>query len=237
MMSREADQHNSGTTRSSVVMTGLLAVGMFVAACGESAPPPSPPPPPPPPPPADPADALFDLDPGVQFPQENLPGTLEAAEAIVAFANAFGAGERDAVLRMLTPASRADLQALIPPREWADQFEHVEAIRICIVEDLGSTVRVGIGVQEPDGAYLLGWRALRNGDEWSWQAVPVRDIEAPSVAMLDNDFLPAPRAEGDTGASLNAPDGAGDSDDGNDNGNGLQNAPGNTTIPSGRPGR
>ncbi|MEM1424395.1 MAG: hypothetical protein AAGH64_10380, partial [Planctomycetota bacterium] len=88
----------------------------------------------------------------------------------------------------------------------AQAFEDIVAVRVCIVEDLGSSaVRVGLGIQEPDGAYLLGWEASRRGDTWEWEAVPVGDPRAPRVAMLDAPFLPEPE-EDEVDAGVSAPE-------------------------------
>ena len=220
-------------SRALTPMAALLLVGMTVAGCGDPPPPPPPPPPPAPPAPPNPADALRDLDPGVQFPEHRLPSSLEVADAIVDFANAFKGGDRDEVLSQLTPSTRNDLVAMLSQREWQSVIDTIEAVRVCIVEDLGSSeVRVGLGIQEPDGAYLLGWEATRRGDVWMWEAVAVGDPRAPRVSQLDAPALPSPRADQpDAGVSTTGGAPQDDDADGRANPSGTT-----TTVPTGRPG-
>ncbi len=223
-------------------LLGLLMVGVAVSAPACSEPPPPPPPPPPvaPPPPPDPSEALRRLDSNVQFPEENLPSSLDVAEAIVAFANTFKGGDRDEVASVLSPASQDDMRTMITAREWAKIMERVEAVRVCVVEDFGSSeVRLGLGIQEPDGAYLLGWEGSKVGGAWQWEAVAVGDPRAARVAQLDANALPAPEAT-DDGAGVSTPGAPADdsndnNDGGNDNNNPSRSTP--TTVPTGRPGR
>jgi len=175
-------------------LVGLLLVG--VSGCGEEPPPPPPAPPPAPPPVTPPSEALVELedDPFIQWPTERTAGTFEDMEQVVDFVQAFASGDRDRLMPLLGPTTRENFRQLYDPGEWGTAFENVEAVRVNVLSDLGGTFEVGIGLQEPDGAYLTGWMGGPGSGGWEWEAVPVRDIEAPRVAGLDLPGLPPPES-------------------------------------------
>lgn len=149
------------------------------------------PPPAPPPRRLDPLEDL-DMDPRVQFPEARDPSTRELAEAIADFASAFVSGDDAILTDMLDDQGEAVLSRLKSTGQWSKETSRIEAVRVCVLKEDGDECTLGLGVQDPDGAYMLAWTGESRGDSWVFSPMPVEDIKAPSLSMLDDIPLVAP---------------------------------------------
>ena len=88
------------------------------------------------------------------------------------FADAFAKGDGDSVSTMLAPAARADLSALLNSGEFDEEAAKIEAVRLVAVSESpgdslpSSGAQVYWTIQSPEGAYVMGWNALRVDDAW-----------------------------------------------------------------------
>ncbi len=137
-------------------------------------------PPPPPPPPAPPAPERVSLDPilaavkpsaKVQFPSDKAPYAEGLARALAQFSSALAKPDSDAFAAMLQPDAKALMAQLQAGGGWDEATAKIEAVRVVYVDespagpDAVSAV-VFLAVQDPDGAYVLGWNALKVDDKW-----------------------------------------------------------------------
>lgn len=167
----------SVTTISGFAMA-LVSTGVMLPGCEKKKPPPAPPPAPPPPPPSpdpiqiDPVMQSMRPDARVQFPQDAAPVDESLAKAIIDLANAFAKGDSTTLGNMLAPAAKADLAALVDSGEWDEEAAKIEAVRLLTVSEMpgdalpSTNAQVYWTVQEPSGAYVIGWNALRINDAW-----------------------------------------------------------------------
>lgn len=158
-----------------------IAVAAAVALLGgagcEKKAPPKPPPPPPPPPPApkapDPVtvDGILqsmNADPRVQFPQAKAPTDESFARAVIALADSIVRGDAAKLRPMLMPPARAVLEQLEGGEDWSNETSKLEAARVV----LASSPMAVIALQDPDGAYILGWVGTKVGDSWVFNTAP-----------------------------------------------------------------
>ena len=169
------------------------------------------PPPPPPPRRLDPLEDL-DMDPRVQFPEAREPSTRELAEAIAEFSSALVRGDDATLSAMMDADGRTVLSALKSSGHWKAETSRIEAVRVCTLEEADDAVRLGLGIQDPEGAYVLAWTGTPDGDSYTFSPLPMEYVQRDSVAMLDELPLIPPALPGP--AERNAPPEADeDSDD------------------------
>lgn len=102
----------------------------------------------------------------VQFPEDQLPDSLEVARAIAKLASAIAAGSADELKSMITPRDAAVLDLLVESGAWKRQADDVKSVRVCVINAAGEKpLQVGLGVENSLGAFLLGWEGT--GDEAS----------------------------------------------------------------------
>jgi hypothetical protein len=149
---------------------------------------------PPPPPPPRQLGPLEDLgmDPRVQFPEAREPSTREIAEAIAEFASALVQGDDSTMSAMLDESGREVLSLLKSEDQWKDATSRIETVRVCTLTQSDDAFEVGLGVQDPDGAYLLAWKASRGSEGFTFAPMAVEYQRQESVAMLDNSSLAPP---------------------------------------------
>ncbi len=132
------------------------------------------------------------MDPRVQFPETREPSTRELAMAIADLASALISGDDAIMADLLDDKGKAVLRELKANGQWRAATSRLEAVRVCVLEENDDRCVLGLGLQDPDGAYILAWSGQKQGEGWTFSPLPVRDIEQPSVAMLDGVPLDAP---------------------------------------------
>lgn len=160
-------------------------------------------PPPPPPPPAPvavaPTWSLEDIamDPRVQFPENRTPSTRELAEAIAKLATAIITGNDRDMTTLLDPIDHAVMSDLVSSGGWTDGTTGIEAIRVCVLEEGEgkTTCRLGLGVQDKLGAYLLAWSGASGGGQWTFQGLAIVPQFAERVAALDGASMIEPSVD------------------------------------------
>ncbi|MEM8835119.1 MAG: hypothetical protein AAGD00_04790 [Planctomycetota bacterium] len=175
-----------------VFILSLLAPLLVACGGGEEEAPPPPPPPPPPKPQFTLED--LDLDPRVQFPNQREPESFELAEAIAELANALVRGDADAFKRVLASGDRDVLDTLLEVGAWETETEDIELVRVAVLEETDESVRIGLAVQDPSGAYMLAWTARDSGG-WKFSGMPIAPVEGASVLDIDGAELVAPSAD------------------------------------------
>jgi hypothetical protein len=125
------------------------------------------------------------LHPKVQFPDTSLPSSQEAVDAIAALAGAMASGDAAAMQRLLGERDQAVLKTLVETGEWQRQADSTKVVRICSIKEEGSTVRVGIALQDAMGAFLTGWEATSAGDAWVFGGIAIAPKLGVSAADLD----------------------------------------------------
>lgn len=178
----------------------LLAAGAVpLTGCGKKAPPPPPPrkaPPPPPPPKPDRvtlSTLMTGVDERVQFPQEKAPYDRSLAEAVISFAGALAAGDETAFGDALDGNTRGVLDGMVADGTWYESADKIEAVRVVYLaqspdeEEHASSAEFVLAVQEPDGAYTLGWSATKTDGGWVMSPVFTADATRPRASDWDSD--------------------------------------------------
>jgi len=165
-----------------------LGANALLGGCEKKKPPP-PPPPPPPPVAKGPDWTLEDIemDPRVQFPEARTPSSRELAQAVADLASAIVTGNDAEMMAMLDPIDHAVMSDLVTAGDWKSGTSSIEAVRVCVLEegdDKGSC-RLGLGVQDAMGAYLLAWTGAADSSEWTFQGLSIMPQLADRVATLD----------------------------------------------------
>lgn len=146
----------------------------------------------PPPPPA-PVVHLDDIkmDPRVQFPDTRLPSTQELAEAIASLANAIAKGDSAALGSLLDDADRTVLKDMDSAGEFKRGTSGIEAVRVSVLResDDKQSAEVGLGIQDKEGAYLLGWKGVLANGSWTFHAMAIAPTSAARVSMLDDEEM------------------------------------------------
>jgi hypothetical protein len=219
-----------GTTLSVCGLSMILAATPAMVACEKKKEAPPPPPPPPPPPRSpDPIDIKVVLqsakpDARVNFGQSYAPTDETLARAVIAFADALARGDSAKFGSMLAPEAKSDLDTLSGSGGWEEGTAKIEAVRVVRLDDMtaggpgggpgGSGASTGamvqFAVQDPTGAYLLGWEAIKVGDKWAFKGADAPNNERRLAAELDGNSAPA--SSGAAPAASSAPAAAAASD-------------------------
>ncbi len=185
--------HTSPAARWVRSRIAALAIGGIVLpmlGCPSKPPPPTPPPPPPPPPKKAPepepvrTDALLQtmgVDARVQFPQAKAPTDEGLARAAISLADAIVRGDADKLRPMLSVPARSVLEQLGSSGDWDEATGKLDAARIVYAgtSPMGGGMLTVIALQDPDGAYLLGWAGARTGSGWTFTNIPTAgDVKA-----------------------------------------------------------
>ena len=188
MMNRATDAMTRPTTRLGVhaaLAVALLAGGVSLSACKKEEPPP--PPPPPPRKVAQKVDAQSLVsDPRVQFPQDQAPTNESLARAVADLASALASGDDAAFAALLDGPSKQVLAEQVANGSWARETANIEVVRVVALTADADSASVTLAVQDPRGAYLLGWKAVPSGDLWTFGGAQSPDTRAPRAADLDN---------------------------------------------------
>lgn len=130
------------------------------------------------------------LDERVEFPVINAPSSRSVAESVAALAEAIARGDAKALHPMLDKPSQTILDQLVESDAWRSATGSITKVRICSIEEDGQTIRVGLGVENADGAYLLGWEGERIGSGWLYAGIALdTPMAADTAAQLDGSSL------------------------------------------------
>ena len=210
----------SGVVTLSMVSTVIVFPTAILAGCEKKKPPAPPPPPPPPPPPVpdpvaiDPILQSMKPDARVQFPQNRATVDESAAKAIISICNAFAKGDSSVLSGLFTGGAKTDLDGLVNSGEWDEATAKIEAVRVLGISELpgdslpSTEIAFVMCIQEPAGAYLLGFKGVNNSGAWSFQGVgttPGKRARAADWDGLSLDELTRSRelsvaSSGDSGA-------------------------------------
>lgn len=178
------------------LLTSMLAFTAMTGCGAEEEP--APPPAPvvqAPPPRVDPMIGI-ELDPRVQWPEETHPSTPELAQAVADLANALARADAESFANKLTPEDAMLTRELVTFGLWQKQMERVEAVRVCVLNEVSDTeAELGIGLQTANGAYLIAFEG-ETSSPWVFTGFGITNIEAPRVAMLDGSPLIRPQIPG-----------------------------------------
>ena len=134
----------------------------------------------------------LDLDEAVDFPAINAPSSRAIAETVAALAGAIARGDARALHPMLDEPSQVILDQLVESDSWNDATGSITKVRVCTLEEDGSNIRVGLGVESASGAYLLGWEGERLGSGWLFAGIALETpVGADTAAQLDGSSLVA----------------------------------------------
>jgi len=128
----------------------------------------------------------LNLATGVQFPPERVPTDEGAARAVASLASALSSGDADALKSMLDRPDAAVLDRLVSSGGWDSGADAIKIVRVCTIEKDAGSVRVGLGVQDDHGAYLLGWSGAQERDGWKFSALPIESPPAAKASDLDD---------------------------------------------------
>ena len=229
-----------------------------MVGCKQKKPPPPPPPPPPPAPVVpDPVqvDALMQAakpDARVQFPQAKAPIDESLAKAVIALADTLAKGDADKLKGMLDDSKegKPTLEALVTSGEWDDSYKTIEAVRVVFLDPSpndqtqATSASLALAVQEPGGAYIMGWSASRSGDGWSFKglkcsaSVKARASdwdESGSSLLAVGGSSAAPLAAGTDAAAAAAKSNNPDSGGGEQKQPPIGRPPGTVPAPGGKP--
>jgi hypothetical protein len=136
--------------------------------------------------------AGLELDESVEFPPINAPSSREIASSVAALAGAIAQGDSRALHSMLDQPSQAVLDKLVESEIWQDATDSIIKVRVCTLEEEDQTIRVGLGVENLDGAYLIGWEGERIGSNWLYAGIALETpLDANTAAQLDGSSLAA----------------------------------------------
>ncbi len=202
---------NSRANKLTVVGGLALAIlaGASLSACEKKKAPP-PPPPPPPPVAAAPDWTLEDIkmDPRVQFPESRTPSTRELAQSVADLASAIITGNDTEMSSLLDPIDHAVMSDLVSSGGWKDGTSGIEAVRVCVLEEGEgkNSCRLGLGVQDKMGAYLLAWTGSASGEDWMFQGLAIVPQLADRVATLDGVAMVEPTIDTSAPVVVELPD-------------------------------
>jgi hypothetical protein len=211
--------------RCSLTTTALLALLSLSLAtapgCAKKKKKPPPPPPPPPvveaaPEPIDMSGLLAEMKPDarVKFASETSPADRTLAEGVVRLADYIAKGDSSKLKSMLDRSGQTVLDELVSVGAWSDETKKIEQVRVVYLSDTAEkhpdSATVGMAIQDPAGAYLLGWTLKREGEgAWTVSAAPTPPDAKPRASDFDGQRISA----ASTRPAGEAPSGdAGDSD-------------------------
>lgn len=127
----------------------------------------------------------LNLAPGAQFPAERIPVEESPARAIAALVSAFARGDDTTLRNMLDRADVAVLDELIESGSWRDATDATQTVRVCTVETNNGIVRVALGFEDDQGAYLLAFEGVEARGDWKFKSLAIASPPAARASDLD----------------------------------------------------
>ena len=131
------------------------------------------------------------VDPRVEFASSQAPVNQSLAKAAIELADAFAKGDNEALRKLLDKSQTGILDSLLASEQWYDATEPIEAVRVVSIDPSSrlnpdpQTTKLAIAIQDPSGAYMLGWTGRKVFDDWLFTAVPTDATEQRSVKAFD----------------------------------------------------
>lgn len=137
-----------------------------------------------PPPPPDPWEGIT-LAAKVEFPKEKGPSDGNLLRATVDLANALAKGDEAAMMPLLSRRDQSVLKDLAERGEWKTQTANLELVRVCALNVEDGKAKLGLGVQDKAGAYLLAFEGENAGGSWTFSGLAIEPKTARAAADLD----------------------------------------------------
>ncbi len=137
-----------------------------------------------PPPPPDPWEGIT-LAAKVEFPKEKGPSDANLLRAAVDLANALAKGDDAAMMPLLSRRDQSVLKDLAERGEWKTQTANLELVRVCALSVEDGKAKLGLGVQDKAGAYLLAFEGENAGGSWTFSGLAIEPKTARAAADLD----------------------------------------------------
>jgi hypothetical protein len=208
---------NSSSRRPGLATTALLAALSLslatVSGCAQKkkkAPPPPPPPAPvvETPQPVDIDGVLAEMKPDarVKFANETSPADRTLAEGVIHLADYIAKGDSAKLKGMLDRSAQTVLDELVSNGAWTDETKKIEQVRVVYLSDTlekhPDSATVAMAIQDPAGAYLLGWTLRRDGDgPWTVSAAPTPADSKARASDFDGQRISGASSLGSSGSS------------------------------------
>lgn len=195
----------------SMTLVALLSASLaFAPGCSKPKKKPPPPPPPKPvaPPPPEPVDIqalMQELHPDarVKFADGQAPADRTLAEGVIHLADYIAKGDAKAMKKMLDRSAQTVLDELVSTGSWGDETKKIEQVRVVYLSDTSEpkpdSATVGIAIQDPAGAYMLGWTLKREGENWVAAAAPAPADSKSRASDFDGTRVSAASSVGPSG--------------------------------------
>lgn len=121
----------------------------------------------------------------VQFPQAQAPTDESLARAVVNLASAIASGDAQAMRDLLDSPAQAVLEQLVDQGRWGSATSAINVVRVCSLQAQDQSAKVGLGIEDNEGAYLLAWEGRRAAGRWRFTGLPVPEATASSASELD----------------------------------------------------
>ncbi len=134
----------------------------------------------------------IDLDSRVEFPEDRAPQNREAAVAVAGLASAIASGDSDGLGVWLSPGFMPVLSDLVDDGSWNSSTGEIEVVRVCSLDHDEDHMRLALGIQDSEGAYLLGWDGSLKGTRWRFEPIAIESQYAMAASDLDDAPLIGP---------------------------------------------
>jgi hypothetical protein len=161
----------------------LVLAGVSGCGGGDDEEPQAAAPPPPPPPQWELAD--IEMHPKVQFPEKFRPRTEMMAQSIADFASAFAVGDGEQLEQWLSAEDQVVLEFLMGSGDWSEAASGINAVRVVNLLDEGGSAKLGLGIEDANGAFMLAWDMSGSGDSATFRSFAIEPQSALTAAMLD----------------------------------------------------
>src|ERR1041384_3999964 len=199
---------------SALLVTLSLSLASASGCAKKKKKPPPPPTPPPvveaPPEPVDINGVLAEMKPDarVKFADQTSPADRTLAEGVIHLADYIAKGDSSKLKGMLDRSGQTVLDELVSVGAWSDETKKIEQVRVVYLSDTAEkhpdSATAAMAIQDPAGAYLLGWTLKREGEgAWTVSAAPTPSDSKPRASDFDGQRISAAsgRSSGDSGAS------------------------------------
>lgn len=110
---------------------------------------------------------------------------MTLVKAAADLANALSKGDDQAMALLLGRRDRSVLADLVRSGEWKSQTGAIEVVRVCTLTIEDGKGRLGLGVQDSGGAYLLAFEAENQGGSWVFAGLAAEPRSAAAARDLD----------------------------------------------------
>jgi hypothetical protein len=133
-------------------------------------------------------------DKRVQFPQAAAPVDESLARAVVSLADAIAKGDSSKLGNLLNANGKPLLDQLTSDGSWDEAVAKIEGVRIVNIDDQApppppsatmSTANIYLAIQQPDHAYVVGFKATRDDAGWKFEGAPSTPTTKPRASDFD----------------------------------------------------